>query len=160
MKQLDQKLAYVLLLGAMLVNPHPVAAAVDTRIPGYAESFMTSGKLEDAEDTDFDGALVPAEQKDARYTTSRLVTAYTSTVDQCDDTPFITANGTYVHDGVIAANWLKFGAKVRIPSMFGDKVFTVADRMHPRFDDRMDIWFADYDEAVKFGIRRLTVEVL
>ena len=88
------------------------------------------------------------------------MTAYSSTPDQTDATPFITANGTTVHDGIIAANWLKFGTRVRIPDMFGDKVFIVADRMNPRFDDRADIWMADRTQAMNFGLRRLTIEVL
>src|SRR5258708_6536739 len=53
------------------------------------------------------------------------VTAYSSTPDQTDDTPFITASGYHVHDGVIAANFLPFGTKLTIPSVFGDKIFTV-----------------------------------
>jgi 3D (Asp-Asp-Asp) domain-containing protein len=44
--------------------------------------------------------------------------------------------------------------------MFGDKVFIVADRMNPRFDDRADIWMNDRQDAMNFGLRRLTIEVL
>ncbi len=106
--------------------------------------------------------LIPARQTQAeeRYTTIRTVTAYSSTVDQCDDTPFITANGTHVRDGIVAANWLRFGTRVRIPEMFGDKVFVVTDRMNTRFDDRLDIWMEERGDAVAFGLRHLTIEVL
>jgi len=65
-----------------------------------------------------------------------------------------------VHDGVIAANWLKFGTRVRIPDVFGNKVFIVDDRMNPRYDSRMDIWMPSREQALDFGIRRLTIEVL
>ena len=87
------------------------------------------------------------------------VTAYSSTPDQTDDTPFYTANGTHVHDGIVAANFLKFGTKVHFPDYFGGKEFSVEDRMNKRFPDRMDIWFATREEAVKFGIRELKVEI-
>jgi 3D (Asp-Asp-Asp) domain-containing protein len=94
------------------------------------------------------------------YTKYVTLTAYSSTVDQCDSTPFITANGTRVHDGTIAANFLKFGTKVRIPEYFGDKIFTVEDRTHPRYGDRVDIWMETRQQALNFGKRRLTIEIL
>ena len=58
-----------------------------------------------------------------------LVTAYSSTVDQCDSTPFITASGIHVHNGTVAANFLRFGTKIKFPVLFGDKIFIVEDRM-------------------------------
>lgn len=158
MTHLSQKLAYVLLLGSVLVNPHTALAADATVDPAYAASVMSSPTgLESPLPAN---SLPTADQAPARYTTERVVTAYTSTVGQCDSTPFTTANGTTVHDGVIAANWLKFGTRVRIPAMFGDKVFIVADRMNPRFDDRMDIWMSSISNARVFGVRHLTIEVL
>ena len=108
----------------------------------------------------FKSALPMAKYNEPRRTVKRAVTAYSSTPDQCDDTPFITANGTYVHDGIVAANWLKFGTRVRLPEVFGDKVFVVADRMHPRFDDRLDVWMETREQAIDFGFQQLTVEVL
>ncbi|MFA7662951.1 MAG: hypothetical protein WCX88_03475 [Patescibacteria group bacterium] len=87
------------------------------------------------------------------------ITAYSSTVDQCDSTPFITASGTRVHDGTIAANFLPIGTKVKIPSVFGDKIFTVEDRMNARYYKRIDIWFATRQEALNFGLKNLEVEV-
>lgn len=89
-----------------------------------------------------------------------VVTAYSSTPDQTDDSPFITANGTYVYDGIVAANFLPFGAKVRFPDYFGDKVFTVEDRMARRFSNRADIWMESREAALQFGVKRLTIEIL
>jgi len=80
------------------------------------------------------------------------LTAYSSTPDQTDSTPFTTASNTTVHDGVIASNFLAFGTKVQIPSLFGDKVFTVEDRMAKKHDDKIDIWFLERHSAKKFGI--------
>jgi len=135
-----------------------VAAADATVDPAYAASVMSSQT--GPESTIPANSLPAANAAATRYSTERIVTAYTSTIDQCDSTPFTTANGTTVHDGIVAANWLKFGTRVRIPSMFGDKVFIVADRMNPRFDDRMDIWMSSMSNARVFGLRRLTIEVL
>jgi len=87
-------------------------------------------------------------------------TAYSSTIDQTDDTPFIAANGTYVHDGVVAANFLPFGTLIKIPEIYGDKIFIVEDRMHRRFQKRIDIWFPDRQSALKFGYQELKIQIL
>jgi len=87
-----------------------------------------------------------------------LITAYSSTPDQTDSSPFITAAGTHVHDGIVAANFLPFGTKVRIPSLFGNKIFTVEDRM--KSNVKMDIWFSSRQEAMNFGARVLEIEIV
>lgn len=53
------------------------------------------------------------------------ITAYSSSVDETDGTPFITANGARVRDGIVATNLLPFGTKIKIPSLFGGKVFVL-----------------------------------
>lgn len=90
-----------------------------------------------------------------------VITAYTSTVDQCDDDPFIAASGKHVYDGMIAANFLPMGTKVKIPELYGDKIFTVDDRMNARYGyGRMDIWLdTTKAEARKFGVKRVDVEI-
>ncbi len=89
-----------------------------------------------------------------------VVTAYSSTVWQTDDTPFITASGTLVRDGIVATNILPMGTKIRMPDLYEDKVFVVEDRMHPRKKQHVDIWFEEYQDAVNFGAKYLTIEVL
>jgi 3D (Asp-Asp-Asp) domain-containing protein len=90
------------------------------------------------------------------------VTAYSSHPSETDDTPFITASGTVVRDGVAASNIFPIGTKFRLPDYFGDKVFVVEDRMNPRYNDThiVDIWFSDRSEALNFGKRTLTLELL
>jgi len=90
-----------------------------------------------------------------------FVTAYSSTPDQTEGDPFITASGARVYDGVLAANFLPFGTKVKLPELFGDKIFIVEDRMNARFKDtRIDIWFPDRSSAKEFGIQETTMEIL
>jgi 3D (Asp-Asp-Asp) domain-containing protein len=94
----------------------------------------------------------------ARYTVS--VSAYSSTVDQTDDSPFITARNTYVRDGIVATNFLPFGTAIKIPAIYGDKIFIVEDRMNRRYKTNVDIWMADRQSALKFGRKNLVIEVL
>lgn len=90
-----------------------------------------------------------------------VITAYTSTPGQTDDSPFIAASGKHVYDGMIAANWLPFGTKIKIPELYGDKIFTVDDRMNRRYGyGRMDIWLdTTVAEARKFGVKRVDIEI-
>ena len=89
-----------------------------------------------------------------------IVTAYSSTPDQTDSSPFITANGTYVRDGIIAANFLPFGAKVKFPEYSGDKIFTVEDRMAKKNSHKIDIWMISRNAAMNFGVKRLAYEIV
>ena len=88
------------------------------------------------------------------------VTAYSSTHEETDDTPFITASGKNVREGIIAANFLPFGTKVKIPTVFGDKILVVEDRMHPRKAGFVDVWMPTKTAAMRFGISRATLIVL
>lgn len=89
-----------------------------------------------------------------------VITAYSSTVDQTDDTPFITANGSFVRDGIVANNMLPFGTKIKIPELYGDKEFVVADRMNSlKSGYYIDIWFPSYLEAKSFGVKKTYIEV-
>jgi 3D (Asp-Asp-Asp) domain-containing protein len=87
-------------------------------------------------------------------------TAYTSRPQETDDTPFIAADGTHVYDGMVAANFLKFGTKIRIPELYGDKIFTVHDRMNKRYNVKVDIWMTNLKDAYKHGLRHITIEIL
>ncbi len=90
-----------------------------------------------------------------------VATGYSSTVEQTDSTPFITASGSTVRDGIIANNLLPFGTEVRIPELYGDKVFIVEDRMHSRKGKyHVDIWFPEYFQAKEFGAKTIYIEVL
>lgn len=89
-----------------------------------------------------------------------LATAYSSTPDQTDSTPFLTATGNTVKDGIIAANFLPFGTKIRIPELFNTKIFVVDDRMHPRNAQNIDIWFPTREEAIMFGKKWTYIEIV
>jgi 3D (Asp-Asp-Asp) domain-containing protein len=89
------------------------------------------------------------------------LTAYSSTPDQCDSTPHITASNKSVHHGIIAVSddivkelGISFGQKVLIP---GHGVFEVQDRMNPRWHRRVDIWHDDREAARLFGIQKGTM---
>jgi len=88
------------------------------------------------------------------------VSAYTSEVAQCDDSPFITAKGTFVRDGIVATNMFPFGTAIKIPSLYGDKIFVVEDRMNTRYQKNVDIWFSDKAAALKLGRRLVQIEVI
>jgi len=90
-----------------------------------------------------------------------VVTAYSSTPWETDGNPFLTAAGTGVREGIVANNLLAFGTKVKMPEIFGDKVFVVEDRMNSKKGYyHVDIWFPSYREAINFGAKTTYLEIL
>ena len=88
------------------------------------------------------------------------VTAYSSSVDETDSTPHETASGTKTRDGVIASNIFSLGTRLKIPQVFGDKVFVVEDRMNGRFTNRIDVWMPSKWQALNFGKKQAAVEIV
>lgn len=85
------------------------------------------------------------------------ITAYSSSPDETWGDPFVTASGRPVADGVVACpRRLPFGTKVRI----ANRTYTCWDRLHPRYDDRFDIWKPSKEAALQFGRQRLLVVVM
>lgn len=89
-----------------------------------------------------------------------VLTGYSASIDETDSTPLITASGAWVGDGVAASNFLPFGTQIKIPEIFGGKVFTIKDRMAPKHSDKIDIWFESKELAKTFGARKAQVQVL
>jgi len=92
------------------------------------------------------------------------VTAYSSTPEQTDSSPCISASGynlcKHNRENVVACNFLPFGTKIIIPELDPDRVYTVVDRMNSRYDNRIDIWKRSKSDARSFGLRLLTVEII
>ena len=90
-----------------------------------------------------------------------IVTAYSSRIWETQGDPFITASGARVEDGIVANNFLPFGSQIRLPEIFGDKIFTVKDRMHSRKGPyQVDIWFPSRQEALEFGAKLTEMEIV
>lgn len=127
------------------------------------QSISLAGKLKNSQDLfaiSGDDSILSINMPSIPKTQKAVITAYSSTLDQTDSTPFITASGKKVRDGVVAANFLAFGTKVQIPELFGDKIFTVEDRMAKKHSDKIDIWFPERNLARRFGIQEAEVIVL
>jgi 3D (Asp-Asp-Asp) domain-containing protein len=143
----------LILTNILSLNPPSQADAA-------AYEALSSGLLTIQENSLLASASLPPEPKVVR-TVKMMATAYSSTPEETDSTPFITAAGTTVRDGIVANNLLPFGTKIRLPEVYGDKVFVVEDRMHRRKGDyHVDVWFPTKREAKIFGAQVLSVEIL
>ena len=65
-----------------------------------------------------------------------------------------------MRDGIIAANFLKIGTQVKIPALYGDKVFVVEDRMAKKNSHKVDIWMPSKTDALQFGVKKAEIVVL
>jgi len=86
------------------------------------------------------------------------VTAYTSSPEETDDDPFITASGERVGKGTAACpSRYSFGTEIVIEG----KTYRCQDRMNSRYREtnRFDIWMESKDEAYEWGIKELQIEV-
>ena len=91
------------------------------------------------------------------------VTGYSSTFDQCDADPFITASNKHVRAGIIALSRdLLRRYNPDAPFHWGDRIYLegfgeliVEDSMNARYTQRADIWFPDRKSASRWGVRNL-----
>ncbi len=125
-----EKIEIRLPLGVIIINANSILQAKSPSQPEWASKFVM------------------------------YVTAYSSSEDETDSTPHVTASGTRTRDGVVATNIFPIGTQVKIPELFGEKVLVVEDRMHKRFTDRIDVWMPSKWQALTFGKQRAAVEIV
>ncbi len=108
-----------------------------------------------------DNSLVPIKNRIVVREIKVVITGYSSTPEETDASPLITASGSQVREGIVANNLLPFGTEIRIPEIYGDEIFVIEDRMHRKKGYyHVDIWFPSKDEAKVFGAQRTYIEVL
>lgn len=142
----------LVIFGSYIIQPKTAAAfSLNFFSPfdsGQTDSLLSFGQLPSSNDAE-----------PIRVLKQIPITAYSSEVGQTDSTPFITASGTTVRHGVVAANFLPIGTRVRFPELYGEQVFIVEDRMNARYYQRFDIWMEETADARNFGVHWTTVEV-
>ena len=107
-------------------------------------------------------------------------TAYNSTPNQTDSSPFYTSTGARTRYGIIALSRdllrrFPYGSRVRLEdsgawsngrgygkynAMLKDTVFVVEDTMHPRKNGTVDVWLPARRQALQWGVRRLKMQIM
>ncbi|MDG1949305.1 MAG: hypothetical protein P8J32_00600 [bacterium] len=155
--------AFAVVVGTYILFPTIANADVDLQDLTFDDSTVAIIIASMQNDTESYGTFPVAQTADPRNTYTIPLTAYTSDPAQTDDTPCITASGLDVCErgieNVVAANFLPIGTRVRIPELYGDRVFYVEDRMNARYYYKMDVWMLDIGDARQFGLQYATVEV-
>ena len=168
---LAQRLVVALFVLFIAVSPVSAVHAAETSstTPVVVSTVVTSTvttpddtvSVKDVETTPAVVEVAPSAKIQPLQVLSFDMTAYTSTPEECDSDPFTTADGSHVRDGIIATNVLPFGTKVRFPSVFGDRIFEVHDRMNKRYSMRADVWMSNAKDMRQFGIKHsVRVEVV
>jgi len=157
----------VIMMAFVFLLPHAevLAQAGETELTiNQTQTETTATAIEESTAETKATINLPANDIKVRKTVTVTVTAYNAVPEQTDSTPCTTADGTNICTDemphVVAANWLPFGTKVRIPAYFGDTVFEVHDRMNQRYSDRLDVLLPTINEAKTFGVRQLEIEIL
>lgn len=177
----QNKILIVLIIALIIAAGYPIARIIKAQSNSFSYDLSQPKDLALIQGNSLvavsDHSLIVAEKNailskalPRTYTLSSLnscqkiemtITAYSSTPEQTDSTPFITASGKYVKDGVVANNLLPFGTKIKIPELYGEKIFEVQDRMHSRKGgNQIDLWFPSYGEALAFGVKKASIEII
>ncbi len=151
-----------LMAGSLVYSALPTQALADSEVNAAAQNQAKAVELEikamQNELVDY-GILPKSDLRGPAYTLTVPATSYNSLPGQTDSTPDITASGTHTRWGVVAANFLPIGTRIKIPELYGDQVFIVEDRMNARYWKRVDIWMENYQDSKEFGIRNIKIEV-
>ena len=154
-----QQLLLVLLAGGIMPVQPAYAETITAKI-ALVRTVDPTTNIQPIDAATPDHRLPEIQYKPKFRTLAGHLFAYSSTPSQTNGDPFITASGTRVTDGIVANNCLPFGTEIRIPNLFGDKVFRVQDRMAARYGcESFDIWFSSTADAIQFGKRTATVQV-
>lgn len=91
------------------------------------------------------------------------VTAYSPTKRECDDTPWLAASGKRPRVGTVAVSrnlfysgWV-FGSRIYIEGL---GIYRINDLMHPRWENRIDVFLESERLARRFGRREVKVVLL
>ena len=156
-------LALVMVVGGYVLFPSMANADILNQQNGLDHKTVSMVIASMQNETKSFGTLPVAVKAAVRKTYTIPITAYTSEVGQTDNTPCITASGLDLckrnQEDIVAANFLPIGTRVRIPEFYGDRIFTVQDRMNARYDHHMDIWMKSLPAAKQFGLKTTTIEV-
>ena len=153
---------FVLIIVAILTTGglemiFPGTSRADFVLDNYA--YLTN--IATSQDNTLISTSSPVNSPQVTKRVKMIITAYSSTPEETDETPFITASGSQVRDGIVANNKYPFGTRIRIPELYGDKIFVVQDRMNQKKGNyHLDIWFPSHSEAENFGSDLTYVEIL
>jgi len=97
--------------------------------------------------------------------TNTLITAYCACRLCCGPTaPNLTAAGHQPIPGitVAASRQYPLGSTIyiSIPGVMSNRKYKIQDRLHTKYDNRVDIYFKDHKQAKKFGIKHGFIKVL
>jgi 3D (Asp-Asp-Asp) domain-containing protein len=107
-------------------------------------------------------------------------TAYNSTFNQTDSSPFQTSTGARTRFGIVAlsrdllrripygsrvlledmGSWAQGRGRGKYKAILSRMLFVVEDTMHPRKTATIDVWFPAHHQAVQWGVRRMRIRVV
>jgi len=158
-KKILLKLDKIILLFVLLEFIFPQVSLANEVKNGKIQAYQDIQNI----NIDSNARLPMNESKKPRFKTKIIATAYNSLPAQTDSDPCTTASGfnlcEHNQEDIIATNFLPLETLIKIPELYGDKIFRVEDRMNPKYYRQIDLWFGDYDEAIKFGRKWVEIEV-
>lgn len=110
----------------------------------------------------FPGQIITVpDGKGQSFTVTAYTAGYESTGKEPGDPAYgITASGTTVKEGqtIACPSSIPFGTEIHIPTL--DQTYTCEDRGSAITEGKLDVFMADVDQALQFGVKELQVQIL
>lgn len=168
------KLATLLILGLFLfsnsayangkytVQSGDVLSRISTSHNVGLEALLASNSSIANPDVIFPGQIITIPEVNGKtFTVTAYTAGYESTGKRPGDPAYgITASGAQVKEGqtIACPPSLPFGTKVHIP--YFEDTFTCADRGSAITKGRLDVYMANLDEALQFGVKELQAQII
>ena len=163
-KKIILSLLFLVIFDFVLYPAPVLASQIDEPIANVSAEIAPTAIIDEPSKPIIINSLPVSKDLKVVRTDFIAMSAYTSEIGQCDGNPCRTANGFDLcknnTEDSVAANFLAFGTKIRIPDLFGERIFVVRDRMNARYDEKIDIWFKNRPAALRFGQKVAKVEIL
>lgn len=151
-------LVFGAILGALFFHADALDAGVSHVVEVAPPAMLAEADRLQGEVSLLRGLLdLPSDGHLVSFSTPVTVTAYTARVQECDSTPWVTANMTPSRPGILAVSrdlehelGIKFGDTVWLEGL---GFYVVADRMNARWTRRVDILHASLKAAKRFSTR-------
>ncbi len=112
-------------------------------------------------DSDTYNNVVMYDEMQIKVIDSVSVSAYTASIEECGKDDGIGAYNIEVWPGTIACNFLPKGALVRIPEIFGDKIFIALDKMAVKNFNNVDVFVNEKTIAThQIGRKSCSIEIV
>ncbi|MFC3039680.1 LysM peptidoglycan-binding domain-containing protein [Virgibacillus xinjiangensis] len=148
--------------GKYTVQPGDVLSKISMNHKVEIDTLLASNPSIEDPDTIFPGQTITLPGGNGQqFTVTAYTAGYESTGKRPGDPAYgVTASGTTVKEGqtIACPPSISFGTTIHIPAL--GETYTCEDRGGAITDGRLDVYIADVNQALAFGVKELQAHIL